>query len=62
MPRPPTWLSRTPRIFEEIAQSEEGRTFAWRDVAALLGIERREASRILARALSVRFSPNTPRP
>ena len=54
MPRPATWLSRTPGIFEEIAQSEEGRTFAWRDVAALFGIERREASRILARA-----KPNT---
>ena len=62
MTRPATWLPRTPRVFEEIAQSEDGQMFQWRDVAALFGIERQEASRILARALSVRFSPNRPRP
>ena len=59
MPRPATWLSHTPRIFEEIAPSEEGRTFQWRDVAALFGIERREASRILARAKPTNSSANS---
>ena len=49
MARPETWLSRTPRIFEEIAGAEEGQTYDWREMAALFGIQRRAASRIIAR-------------
>ena len=56
MPRPETWLSRTPSILAELAQAEEGRTFGWHEVAALFGIQRREASRIISR-----FQPKSKR-
>ena len=49
MPRPETWLSRTPRILTELAQAEAGQTLGWREVAALFEIQRREASRIISR-------------
>ena len=49
MARPETWFSQTPRIFEEITRAEEGQTYDWCQVAALFAIQRRAASRIIAR-------------
>jgi hypothetical protein len=49
MPRPATWLSRAPEIFEEVSRTPDGQSLDWRDVRALFGIQRRAASRIIAR-------------
>ena len=49
MPRPETWLARAPEIFEEVSRTPDGQSLDWRDGRALFGIQRRAASRIIAR-------------
>jgi len=41
-------LAFTPRIFQKIAEADRNSRFGWREVAALFGIQRREASRTIA--------------
>ena len=38
-----------PEIFEEVSRTPDGQSLDWRDVRALFGIQRRAASRIIAR-------------
>jgi hypothetical protein len=42
-------LAFPPRIFQEIAQADRNSRFGWREVAALFGIQRREAPRTISR-------------
>src|SRR5713226_7715582 len=49
MSRPKTWLSEAHSIYKTVQQTEEDRRFDWQDLAALFGLGRRAAYKILSR-------------
>jgi len=49
MSRPKTWLAEAHSIYKTVQQTEEDRRFDWQDLAALFGLGRRAAYKILSR-------------